>query len=106
MSETCADNFKSLHKLPRDLFHLKCVFSYFNQGRFIEYCILNQFSLKENDHIISMYSSVYILMVESVYNLYLLSAKAGDEKSCGVFADLHLLCKYSISALMTHRTGR
>lgn len=72
MSETCADNFKALHKLPGDIFKFRSVFSYFNQGNFIEYCILNQFSLKENGHIISMYYPVYILMEKSIYNLYLL----------------------------------
>lgn len=72
MNKTCADIFKILHIMPRDYFHLKCVFSYFNQGRFIEYCILNPFNLKENDHIIIISSSEYIFMVESMYNPYLL----------------------------------
>lgn len=71
MSKTYADIFRILHTIPRDLFHLKYVFSYLNQGRFLDYFILNPFNLKANDHII-MYSSVYIFLLESIYNPYLL----------------------------------
>lgn len=68
MSETYVDNFKVLHKLPEDLFHLKSVFSCFNQGNFIDYCILNQFSLKENDHIIS---TQCVFWWRNLYTIYI-----------------------------------